>query len=126
MRHMLLAADGVAVWGTNCTAITVAPGADPALFFATLPFSFAFLPALLLLPRRSWPGGTLAAWAVLIGVGQFGLLYIAMRNNISPGLASLVLQTQVFSTIGLSMALAGERVRLYQGVALALGVAGIA
>jgi O-acetylserine/cysteine efflux transporter len=123
---MLLAVAVVAVWGTNFTVIKVALDDLPPLFFATLRFSFAFFPAVLFLPKPNVPWRSLAAWGVLIGVGQFGLLYIAMRNDISPGLASLVLQTQVFFTIGLSMALAGERVRLYQGVALALGVAGIA
>jgi O-acetylserine/cysteine efflux transporter len=126
IRHILLALAVVAVWGTNFTVIKVALDDLPPLFFATLRFSFAFFPAVLFLPRPHVPLRSLAAWGVLIGVGQFGLLYIAMRSDISPGLASLVLQTQVFFTIGLAMALAGERVRLYQGVALALGVAGIA
>lgn len=126
IRHILLALAVVAVWGTNFTVIKVALDDLPPLFFATLRFSFAFFPAVLFLPKPNVPWRSLAAWGVLIGVGQFGLLYIAMRSDISPGLASLVLQTQVFFTIGLAMALAGERVRLYQGVALALGVAGIA
>ena len=43
------------------------------------------------------------AYGVLIGVGQFGLLYIAMTHWISPGLASLVVQTQAFFTIGFAM-----------------------
>ena len=39
----------------------------------------------------------------LIGAGQFGLLYIALTGHITPGLASLVIQTQVFFTIALAM-----------------------
>lgn len=37
-----------------------------------------------------------------------------MNGHTSPGLASLVIQVQVFFTIGLSMRLAGERVRMFQ------------
>jgi len=72
----------------------------------------------------SW--GNLALYGILIGVGQFGLLYIAMNGHISPGIASLVIQIQVFFTIGLSMRLAGERVHAYQWFALLLATSGIA
>ena len=123
---MLLALAVVAVWGTNFTVIKVALDDLPPLFFASLRFSFAFFPAVLFLRRPDVPWRSLGAYGVFIGAGQFGLLYIAMRSDISPGLASLVLQTQVFFTIGLSMALAGERVRLYQCLALAMAIGGIA
>ena len=69
----------------------------------------------------SLPWRHLAAYGLLIGAGQFGLLYIAMDGHISPGLASLVVQVQVFFTIALSMWATGERLRPFQGVALALG-----
>ena len=67
----------------------------------------------------------LAPEGVLIGAGQFGLLYIAINGFISPGLASLVVQTQVFFTIGLAMWLARERLRPFQMVALALAAVGL-
>ena len=125
-RHFLLALAVVAVWGTNFVIIKVALEHLPPLLFAALRFALAVLPAILFLPRpaASWPN--LAAYGVLIGVGQFGLLYLAMRSSISPGLASLVIQTQVFFTIGLSMLLTQERLRPVQWVALGLAVAGIA
>ena len=62
---------------------------------------------------------------MLIGVGQFGLLFVAMNGHISPGLASLVIQVQVFFTIGLAMMMAGETLKRVQWVALALGAAGL-
>jgi O-acetylserine/cysteine efflux transporter len=62
---------------------------------------------------------------VLIGVGQFGVLYIAMTNMISPGLASLVVQVQAFFTIGFAMLMAGERVKPFQMVALGLAACGL-
>src|SRR5690606_24240880 len=53
-------------------------------------------------------------------------LFLAMKNDITPGLASLVVQSQIFFTIGLSMRTSGERVRAYQWAALALATSGIA
>jgi O-acetylserine/cysteine efflux transporter len=67
----------------------------------------------------------LAGYGLLIGAGQFGVLYIAMNGRISPGLASLVVQTQVFFTIGLAMWLGGERVRAFQVAAVLLAAAGL-
>lgn len=126
LSHFLLALAVVAVWGTNFVVIKHALADLPPLAFATLRFAFVVFPAVLFLPRPKVPWRHLAAYGVLIGAGQFGLLYIAMNGHISPGLASLVVQVQVFFTIGLAMAAAGERVRLFQVLALLLATGGIA
>lgn len=126
VSHLLLALGIVAIWGTNFVVIRVALDQLPPLLFATLRFTFAVMPAILFVrrPRVGW--GALAAYGVLIGAGQFGLLYIAMNGHISPGLASLVVQSQVFFTIALAMWLGGERVRPFQLVSLLMATAGIA
>lgn len=123
--HLLLALAVVLVWGTNFVVIRVALDTLPPLAFATLRFALAFLPAALFIRRPKVAWRYLAAYGVLIGAGQFGLLFIAMDGLISPGLASLVVQSQVFFTIGLAMAFTGERVRAPQVVALLLATAGI-
>ncbi|MBS1228401.1 MAG: EamA-like transporter family [Proteobacteria bacterium] len=125
-RHFLLALAVVAVWGSNFVVIKFALAHLPPLLFAALRFTLAWIPALFLLPRPAVRWQNLAAYGVLIGVGQFGLLYVAMNGFISPGIASLVIQVQVFFTIGLSMRVSGERVRPFQYVALVLASCGIA
>ena len=77
------------------------------MLFATLRFCFALFPAALFVKRPAVSWGSLAAYGVLIGFGQFGLLYIAMDGYISPGLASLVVQMQVFFTIALPLVRSG-------------------
>jgi O-acetylserine/cysteine efflux transporter len=126
LRHFLLALAVVAVWGTNFVVIKLALEQLPPLLFAALRFGLVLFPALFFLARPAVPLGNLALYGLLIGVGQFGVLYVAMDGHISPGLASLVIQVQVFFTIGLSMRLAGERVRRFQWFALLLAAAGIA
>jgi O-acetylserine/cysteine efflux transporter len=124
--HALLAVAVMAVWGSNFVVIEVALEALPPLFFAALRFFLVAFPLVFILKRPAVPWSQLAAYGVLIGAGQFGLLYIALKSDISPGLASLVVQVQVFFTIGLSMFLTGERVRIFQWVALAVATLGIA
>jgi O-acetylserine/cysteine efflux transporter len=125
LRHLLLAVMVVAVWGTNFVVIKLALEQLPPLLLATLRFSFALLPAVFFLKRPAVPWRNLATYGVLIGAGQFGLLFIAMNGHISPGLASLVVQTQVFFTIGMAMVSSGERVQPVQWVALLLAAAGL-
>lgn len=125
LRHFFLALAVVAVWGSNFVIIKLALGQMPPLLFATLRFSVAVLPAIFFLPRPAVPWRNLAAYGLLIGVGQFGLLFVAINGHIAPGLASLVIQMQVFFTIGLAMLLAGETLQRVQWLALALGAAGL-
>lgn len=125
LSHLALAVAVMAVWGSNFVVIKTALLHLPPLLLAALRFLFAFFPLALFLKRPAVSFGNLAAYGLLIGVGQFGLLFIAMRHDITPGLASLVVQVQVFFTIGLSMRLTGERVHGYQLVALLLAVLGL-
>jgi O-acetylserine/cysteine efflux transporter len=115
----------VFVWGTNFVVIRWGLDGLPPFLFATLRFAFSALPWLLFIRRPAVPLRKLAAFGALLGVGQFGLLFLAIRSDISPGLASLVVQVQVFFTIGLSMVALGERVRGFQLVGLLLAVAGL-
>jgi O-acetylserine/cysteine efflux transporter len=124
--HLLLALAVVFVWGTNFVVIKLGLAELPPFLFATLRFVFSAFPFVLFIRRPAVPLHKLALFGVLLGAGQFGLLFYAMRADISPGLASLVVQTQVFFTIALSMLVHHERPRAAQGVALALAVAGMA
>ena len=125
LSHMLLALAVVAVWGTNFVVIRAGLDHLPPLLFAVLRFTFAFLPAAFFLKRPAVPWQHLAAFGLLIGAGQFGLLYSAINGHITPGLASLVVQTQVFFTILLSVKINGEKVRPAQWIALVMAAAGI-
>ena len=125
LTHLLLALSVVFVWGTNFVVIRWGLDGLPPFLFAALRFAFSALPWLLFVPRPTAPWRKVAAFGVLLGVGQFGLLFLAMRSSISPGLASLVVQLQVFFTIGLSLWLMGERVRGFQVAGLLLALAGL-
>ena len=125
LRDAALALAIVFVWGTNFVVIRWGLDVLPPLFFATLRFTLVFLPAALILPRPKVSWTNLALYGVAIGLFQFGMLFIAMHGRISPGLASLVVQMQVFFTIGLSMLRTGERIKPHQMAAFALALAGM-
>ncbi|MDB5543744.1 MAG: protein of unknown function transrane [Hyphomicrobiales bacterium] len=124
-RHAVLAVAIMAIWGSNFVVMKVALGQLPPFLFAGLRFLFAVLPAIFFVPRPPAPWRELAAYGLLIGVGQFGIMFFALDGYISPGLASLVIQMQVFFTIGLAMTLNGERLSPLQWLALGLAGAGL-
>lgn len=126
LRHLLLALAVVAIWGSNFVVIKYALHTLPPMTLAVLRFTFALVPACFFLKRPQVGWRNLAGYGVLIGVGQFGLLYLAMRSQISPGLASLVVQTQVFFTLLLAVRIRKERVLGTQWLGLVLAAGGVA
>lgn len=125
-NHLLLGLAVVFVWGTNFVVIRWSLDGLPPFLLATLRFAFSALPWMLFMPRPPVPWSRMAAFGMLLGVGQFALLFLAMRSSISPGMASLVIQMQVFFTIGLSLLIWREPLRLYQALGLLLAVGGLA
>lgn len=125
LAELLLALAVVFVWGTNFVVIKIGLGDFPPLLFATLRFLFAALPWVLFIRRPPVRWRYLAGFGLFLGVGQFGLLFIAMRADITPGLASLVMQTQVFFTVALSLWLFREHLHARNLAGLALAVAGL-
>ena len=123
--HLLLALAIVAVWGTNFVVIKISLEAFPPFLFAALRYVFALLPIVFFIPRPKVSWGNLCIYGLATGVGQFGVMYYAIDGRISPGLASLVIQTQVFFTIGFAMFFAKEGLRPYQVVAVTVAMTGL-
>ncbi|OYQ24757.1 EamA family transporter [Sandarakinorhabdus cyanobacteriorum] len=125
-RALLLALAVVTVWGSNFAIIGVTLHALPPLLFATLRFAAVVFPLIFFVRRPHVPWRILAGYGVAIGVGQFGLLFIAIDGYIAAGIASLLVQSQVVFTIAMAMITSGERLKRLQYGALALALAGVA
>ena len=123
--HLLLAIIVVAIWGSNFVVIRIGLNQFPPFTFATLRFLLASLP---LLPFFRWPETdwkNVVVYGLLIGAGQFGLMLYAMSGDISPGLASVLIQTQAFFTVALAVYFAGERIGARNIFGLLLCAAGV-
>jgi O-acetylserine/cysteine efflux transporter len=125
-RDLLAALVVVIVWGTNFVAMKIGLRELTPFQMGAGRYLFALLPLVLFIrpPKLAWQ------WVLLYGlcqgVGQFGLLFLALRAGMSASLASVLLQTQVFFTALLGVALLGEQVgrALQAGMLLAaLGLA---
>ena len=94
-RALLLALAVVMVWGSNFAIIGATLHSLPPLLFATLRFAAVVFPLIFFVRRPAVSWRILAGYGVAIGVGQFGLLFIAINGYIAAGLASLIVQSQV-------------------------------
>ncbi|WP_353199662.1 EamA family transporter [Sandarakinorhabdus sp.] len=123
---LLLALAVVMVWGSNFAVIGTALHSLPPLLFAALRFGAVVFPLIFFVRRPAVSWRILALYGLAIGVGQFGLMFIAIDGYIAAGIASLLVQTHVVFTIAMAMFISGERLQPLQWAALALALAGVA
>ncbi len=125
-RHLLLALTIVLIWGVNFAIIKLGLRQVSPLALGVMRFFLAAFPWIFFIRRPDVPLRLIAAYGVLTFTLQFAFLFTGMKLGMSAGLSSLVLQLQVFFTIGLSMILLGERPTLWQlaGALLAFGGVG--
>ena len=125
LRHVLLALAVATTWGLSFIAIRWGVDEVSPLLLTALRYTFAALPAVIFIrpPKADWR--IVVAYAFAIGVGQFGLLFLAIKLGMPAGLSSLVIQLQVFFTIFLAFLIFGERPNLSQILGALIAFAGI-
>ena len=124
-RDLALILVVVAVWGFSFVPIKVGLREVPPFALAALRFFFAAVPLVFFVPRPRMPFAVVAAYGLAIGVFQFGLLFLGMQLGMPAGLSSIVIQMQVFFTIGLGVALLGERMRAENLLGAAIAALGV-
>lgn len=124
-RDLILALLVVIVWGLSFIAIRWGVDEVAPLLMTALRYTFAALPAVFFVRKPDVAWRVLIAYGLAIGVGQFGLLFVAVKLGMPPGLGSLVIQLQVFFTIGLAVMFLGERPKTVQWLGALVAFAGI-
>jgi O-acetylserine/cysteine efflux transporter len=127
LKDTLLILAVVFVWGINFVAIRWGVDEVPPLLLTALRYAVAALPAVFFIRRPKVALGILVAYGFAVGVGQFSLLFSAIKLGMPAGLSSLVMQLQAFFTIALAVMFLGERPGLAQllGALIAFGGIGI-
>ncbi|WP_102504770.1 EamA family transporter [Salinivibrio kushneri] len=124
IQSVLLALLVVLIWGVNFSVIKVGLETLPPILFSGLRFFIVALPAVFFIPRPKVKLWQLFAVGLSLGVIKFSLLFIAMQDDASAGIASLLLQSQVIFTIALSALLLKEHITLPQRIGLAVAFVG--
>ena len=124
-RHLLLALAIVFIWGLNFAIIKLGLRQMSPLAMVVARFALSAFPLIFLVARPKAPVKLVFAYSFFIFALQFGLLFIGMNLGMSAGLSSLILQLQVFFTIGLAVPVLAERPTPWQALGAALAFSGI-
>lgn len=109
IRDLLLALGVVTLWGLNFVAIKWGVDEISPFLLTALRYVGCALPAIFFVRRPQVSWGLLIAYGMSVGVLQFSVLFSAIGLGMPAGLASMVMQMQVFFTMGLAALLLGER-----------------
>jgi O-acetylserine/cysteine efflux transporter len=124
-RDLLAALAVVFIWGINFVITKFALRDFTPFQLGSIRFLMAFFPLALFVkpPPIQWKW--LAIYGMLQGVGQFGMMFIAIKVGMTAALGSVLLQTQVFFTALFGFILLGERVNRQLQVGLVLAALGL-
>ena len=113
------------IWGFNFVVIKVGTDGVPPLLLAGLRFLFLAVPAVFFVrrPKASWL--LVAAYGLFLGVGEFGLLFTAIKLGAPAGVSSLVLQAQAFFTAVLAAIFLRERFSAHSALGMLISGAGL-
>jgi O-acetylserine/cysteine efflux transporter len=124
-RDLALTVVIVTLWGFAFVPIKWALVEVPPFMLAALRFLFAAIPAVLLVAPPAMPWRVVAAYGFAIGVVQYGLMFLGMQLGMPAGLSSLVMQLQVYFTIALAVAFAGDRMHRWNVIGALVALAGV-
>nr|WP_295658784.1 EamA family transporter [Polymorphobacter sp.] len=125
-RDFLLLVAVCLTWGLSnvLSKIVVGQWHIPPLFFAALRFAMVAvvtLPWLRPVPRPFW---RIVAVGLLMGAGNFALLFIGLQTA-TPSASAVVIQLGVPFTTLLSVVILGERIHWRRGLGIGLTLAGV-
>ena len=124
-RDIALALLVVVLWGVNFVVIKVALRGVSPFVLGGLRFVLAALPAVLFVPRPRVPLRLYVGFALTTFIGQFALLFWAIKVGMPSGLSSVVHQSQAFITVLLAAAVFGEKPDRAQLAGMAVAAAGL-
>lgn len=126
LSHIALAIMVAAIYGTAFVAIQFAIDEIPPIMATGNRYLLTVFPFIFFVrkPNVSW--SLLATYGVVQAVIMFATIFSAIKLGMPPGIASMVVQLQVFFTIGISFFAFGEKPTTRQAIGALLALFGVA
>ncbi len=125
ITHLLLALLVVVIWGINYLFVKLGLDEISPLFLCAIRFILASIPAIFFIKPPAMSFKTVALYGFVMFAMQFSLLFFGMHAGMTPGMAALVLQVQVFFSLFFAAVLLGEVLYLRQIVGALISFLGI-
>jgi len=123
--HLLLVLLVVIIWGVNFVFIKLGLEELSPLFMCALRFILASVPAIFFVKRPSIPMKLIAAYGIFMFAMQFSFVFMGMHVGMTPGMASLIMQVQVFFSMFFAVMIFGEQPRMIQILGALVSFSGI-
>lgn len=126
VSHFLLLIAVIFTWGFNFVAVDVALQHLPPLTLCALRFLLVSIPIIFFIKPPAAPFKTVALYGLVMFALQFGLLFGGMSFGIPAGVASIIMQIQVFFGILLAGLFLHEKPTVWQSIGMLVSFVGIA
>lgn len=124
--HLLLILSVIVAWGLNFIFVKLGLNEFPPLFLCALRFFLASVPAIFFIKRPAAPFKLVALYGLVMFGMQFSLLFTGMHLGMTAGMASILLQTQVFFSMLFASVFLKERIGFPQILGGLVSFSGIA
>ena len=124
--HVLLALLVVVIWGVNFIFVALGLHEFSPLLLCALRFLLASVPAIFFIKPPAAPFKIVALYGLVMFALQFAFLFIGMHVGMTPGMASLIMQVQVFFSMLFAAIMLGEKPSGWQMLGALIAFMGIA
>jgi len=114
LSHLSLVLLVMAIWGFSFVVISLGLAEISPLMLCLVRFFFTCFPAIFFVARPLAPFRLVMMYGLVVMALQFSLLFIGMKTGMTAGLASLVMQVQVFFTMILAVLFLNEKINVWQ------------
>ena len=114
IKHLLLAFLVAIIWGVNFLFVKLGLEEISPLLLCALRFLLASVPAVFFIKPPAVPFRLVVLYGFFMFAFQFGFLFLGMHIGMTPGMASLLMQVQVFFSIFFAAVLLNESPNSWQ------------
>lgn len=126
ISHVLLAFLVVVIWGVNFIFVKLGLDEVSPLLLCALRFILASIPAVFFIKPPDVPFKLLALYGLFMFAMQFGFVFLGINAGMTPGMASLIMQMQVFFSMFFAVIFLGEQPSIGHIVGALVSFMGIA
>lgn len=125
VSHLLLILLVVVVWGLNFIFVKLGLDEISPLLLCAIRFFLASIPAVFFIKPPDIPFRLIAMYGLVMFALQFSFVFMGMHVGMTPGMASLIMQVQVFFSMFFAVLFLGEQPSIGQVVGALVSFMGI-
>ena len=124
-HHILTAVFVAFVWGFNFVMVKTGLSEMPPFLFVGIRYFCACFPIVFFIKKPPISNWIIIGIGFTLGIAKFSLMFWGIHLGVSAGIASLLMQTQAFFTIILSILIFKSRVTFRQVIGMTIAFVGI-